>query len=58
MKEMMSELSLEDEAGVRSLAWEAGVKEKRNRVEKCRNARQGIVCVMQPMEEIVRQSLK
>lgn len=55
---MMSELSLEDEAGVRSLAWEAGVKEKRNRVEKCRNARQGIVCVMQPMEEIVRQSLK
>lgn len=37
----MSELSLEDEGGVRFLAWEgeAGVREKRDRVEKCRNER-------------------
>lgn len=41
MKEMMSELSLEDEGGVRFIAGEgeAGVKEKRDRAEKCSNAR-------------------
>lgn len=41
VKEMMSELSLEDEGGVRFIAGEgeAGVKEKRDRAEKCSNAR-------------------